>query len=135
MADANVILNVPDSPPLDHEYKHHIWSTISPNVHIGAIQQLRETTYGEFHDSTYYFAICKGIEHKVIQLAKTAIAQNQCQITYDTDEEDKRKGQLTHGEVLEGITTLLIEQTDSDEDEQTLGNKVSIWMIRWNKLN
>ena len=51
----------------------------------------------------------QGLEHKVIQLAKTAIAQNNCQITYDTDEDEERKGQLTHAEVLEGITTSLIE--------------------------
>ena len=133
MADPNVILTVPDSPPLDHESRHHVWTTIPPNVHR-AIQQLREMTYGVFHDSTYYFAICKGPEHKVIQLAKTAIARNKCQITYDTDEDDERKGQLTHAEVLEGITTSLIKQTNSEEDEQTLGNKVSIWMVRWNKI-
>ena len=50
MADPNAILNVPDTPPLDHEYRHHVWPTIPPNVHR-AIQQLRETTYGVFHDS------------------------------------------------------------------------------------
>ena len=106
MADPNVILNVPDSPPLDQEYRHHTWRTIPPNVHR-AIQQLREAAYGIFHESTYYFAVCKGLEHRVIQLAKTAIARNKCQITYDTDEDDKKKGQLTQAEVLEGITVLL----------------------------
>ena len=92
-----------------HEFDRLIWQELPNNVQR-RIGELRKITHRVFHDSTLYFAMCKGMDAEVVGKAFTVIARNQCAITHDTDETE---GQLQNTYVGEGISTQLIEGIDS----------------------
>ena len=107
----DTIMSTHGSPDLIQEFQCHTWQNIPSHVHT-KLNELRKLTCHVFHDSTLYFAMSKGLEVQVRNLAFTAIARNQCSIIYNGD---KDEGELTDAHVGEGILTQLIEFTDSDQ--------------------
>ena len=82
---------------------------------------LKARTGAVFHDSSYYFAICHGVEHQLDELSHTVRAINHCPSTPDSPDLE-----LTDYEVGLGLVTLLDNQaTDYPHSE------ISFSMIRW----
>ncbi len=125
-----LIRNVPDSPPLSHEYFAHYYPNLPPRVHQ-AIDILTRRTLGVFHQSTCFFAICKGLEYRLEGLAKEVIARNSCRIQYDEEEHDDI-GVLPPTFVGEALCIPLVhDRTESDLEEEVPGNEVSMWVVKW----
>ena len=116
-----------------HEFDSLIWPSLTEDVKKRIIA-LRKTTSGVFHDSTLYFALCKGLDGDVNGKAFTAISRNQCAITYDTDEVE---GVLQDQYVGEGVSTQLIEGIDTgyEYDEWLPGDKITLWVISWKEFS
>ena len=117
------------------DFYRYRWPNIPGHIHT-KLNALRKRTYDVFHDSTLYFAISKGLETQVRQMAFKVISRNQCAIDHDGDEEEEELiGELTDSHVAEGIPTQLIKFTHSDHEEWIPGNEIKLWVITWEPID
>ena len=119
----SLIVNPPRRPPAAEDFYRDDWNNIPSSVRA-AMDELKARTSAVFHDSSYYYAICHGVEHQLVELSHTVRAINRCPRPANSDDL-----QLTDYEVGVGLVSLLDNQvTDYPHSE------ISFSMIRWSDL-
>ena len=78
----SLIRNPPRVPQAAEEFYRYEWTRIPSSVRA-AMDNLKARTGAVFHDSSYYYAVCYGVEHQLDELSRTvrAIQPLSCQPT------------------------------------------------------
>ena len=119
----SLIVDPPRRPPAAEDFYQDEWNNIPSSVRA-AMDELKARTSAVFHDSSYYFATCHGIEHQLVELSHTVRVINLCPSTPNSHDLE-----LTDYEVGTGLVSLLDNQaTDYPHSE------ISFSMIRWSDL-